>query len=430
MTHTMASSRVVGFRRQSVRERRDRLHASGALQVEELDALDPGGGLTPEIADKMVENAIGVTALPFGIATNFTVNGKDYLVPMVVEESSVIAAASNGARIVRAAGGFLAQAQGRLMIGQVQIVECPDLTAAERALLQASERLLEEANDAQPGMLARGGGAREISVRRVAYSGTDRTDLVLHLYVDTRDAMGANTVNAMTEAIAPSVERIAGGRALLRILSNYTDRCLARAACDIPPGLLATNALSGASVRDRIVAAGRFAEADVYRAVTHNKGVMNGIDAVLLATGNDWRAIEAAAHAHACRAGRYTALTRWAVGAHGHLHGEIELPMPVGTVGGSIGVNPAVRTALGLLRVETAGELAQVCVAVGLAQNLAALRALVSEGIQRGHMALHARSVALAAGAAPELADTLAAEMAAQGEIGLRAARHLLARRV
>jgi hydroxymethylglutaryl-CoA reductase len=349
---------------------------------------------------------------------------------MVVEESSVIAAASNGARIVRAAGGFLAQAQGRLMIGQVQIVECPDLTAAERALLQASERLLEEANDAQPGMLARGGGAREISVRRVAYSGTDRTDLVLHLYVDTRDAMGANTVNAMTEAIAPSVERVAGGRVLLRILSNYTDRCLARATCDIPPGLLATGALSGASVRDRIVAAGQFAEADVYRAVTHNKGVMNGIDAVLLATGNDWRAIEAAAHAHACRAGRYTALTRWAVGAHGHLHGEIELPMPVGTVGGSIGVNPAVRTALGLLRVETAGELAQVCVAVGLAQNLAALRALVSEGIQRGHMALHARSVALAAGAAPELADTLAAEMAAQGEIGLRAARHLLARRV
>ncbi len=425
----MASSRIEGFRRLSMAERRDWLQAADVLQEEDIDALTPGGGLTPELADKMVENSLGVIALPFGVATNLLVNGRDYLVPMVVEEPSVIAAASHGARIVRSAGGFCAEAEERLMIGQVQIVECPDVAAAERALLRKTTLLLQEANAARPGMLARGGGAKEISVRRIPPPGNGRASLVLHLLVDTRDAMGANTVNAMVEAIAPTVQRIAGGRVLLRILSNYTDRCLARAACEIPPEMLATGGLTGPMVRDGIIAAGQFAEMDVYRAVTHNKGVMNGIDAVLLATGNDWRAIEAAAHAHACRSGRYTAMTRWSTGTDGCLRGEIELPMPVGTVGGSIGINPTVRTALNLLEVESAGELAQICVAVGLAQNLAALRALVTEGIQRGHMALHARTVALAAGAAPQQVDALAREMAARGEIGLRRARDLLARR-
>lgn len=388
-------SRLPGFYRRSVEERLRTISTLCDLTANETSVFLPTGGLGPDQADTMIENAVGTFTLPIGIATNFRLNHRDYLIPMVVEEPSIVASASNVAKIVRQAGGFTATASERRMVGQVQVVDCLNFEVSRHRLLDNKQELLERANQAHPKMQARGGGALDLEVRYIhPESGTPwPAMLVVQVFVDTRDAMGANVIDTMMEVLAPIIEAISGGTVYLRILSNYTDRCLARARCTIPSELLSTDTLSGEAVRDRIIAAYGFAELDVYRAVTHNKGIMNGIDAVAVATGNDWRALEAAAHAYAARNPvGYRSMTEWAVGPNGDLVGSLELPMPVATVGGSITVNPGARAALKILQVTSATQLAQVMVAVGLAQNLAALRALVTDGIQKGHMALHARA--------------------------------------
>jgi hydroxymethylglutaryl-CoA reductase len=397
------------------------------LSADEADLLRSASGLGIGKADKMVENVIGVFGLPFGLGMNFLVNGRDYIVPMVIEEPSVVASASFAAKTVRASGGFTATSTERMMIGQVQVVGCPDWAAAESALLAAKADLIAQANALHPSMLARGGGARDLEVRLVQDGPGERSRmLIVHLYVDTKDAMGANTINTMVEGIAADVERLTGGKVYLRILSNYTDRCLATATCVVDPAHLATARFTGPEVVEGICQAFAFADADTYRAVTHNKGVMNGIDAVIMATGNDWRAIEAAVHAYAARDGRYRSLTQWHQDEKGHLVGSITVPMAAGTVGGSIQANPMARLALKILGVQSAQELGEVIASVGLAQNLAALRALVTEGIQKGHMALHARSVALSAGAQGDEVDVIAQRLVRLKEIKLTKAMELL----
>jgi hydroxymethylglutaryl-CoA reductase len=397
------------------------------LSADEAELLRRATGLSLAKADKMVENVIGVFGLPFGLGMNFQVNGRDYVVPMVIEEPSVVASASFAAKTVRASGGFTATSTDRVMIGQIQVVGCPDFAAAEGALLAAKDDLLRQANALHPSMLERGGGARDLEVRLVqdGESAYGRM-LILHLYVDTQDAMGANTINTMVEGIAADVERLSGGKVYLRILSNYTDRCLVTATCVVDPDALATARFTGPEVVEGICQAFAFADADTYRAVTHNKGVMNGIDAVIMATGNDWRAIEAAVHAYAARDGRYRSLTQWRQNEQGQLVGSITVPMAAGTVGGSIQANPMARLALKILGVESARELGEVIAAVGLAQNLAALRALVTDGIQKGHMALHARSVALSAGAQGHEVDLIAQHLVRLKEVKLSRAMELL----
>ena len=389
------SSRIPGFYRLDVRARHEELARRFGVTDEELDLLRGTGIDGVAIADKMVENCIGVLRLPIGLGLNFQINGRDYVVPMAVEEPSVVAAASNMARIIRASGGFSAEVSESLMIAQIQVLAIEDRLRARAAIEQATDRILEVANRRHPNMVARGGGATSLEVRVLD---AEPQMLVVHLLVDCRDAMGANIVNDMAEGVAPLIEEVSGGRVRLRILSNLADRRLARAQCAIREDLLARQGREGCEVAEGVVEAYRFAAADPYRAATHNKGAMNGIDAVGVATGNDWRGVEAGAHAYAARNGRYEPLTRW-WRKHGYLHGEIELPMAVGTVGGSTRVQPTLRVLHKLLRAETAQELAMVMVAVGLAQNLGALCALATEGIQLGHMNLHARSVALAAAA-------------------------------
>ncbi len=425
----MKSSRIPGFYKLSLAERLARLADTYDLSVSEVEALRSQGSLTLAQADKMIENAVGIYSLPIGLGMNFLINGKDYLIPMAIEEPSVVASASHVAKLVREAGGFQAESTERDMIGQIQVVGCPDWGVACEALLDAEERLLAAANAVHPKMVERGGGARRMSVRLLNDDEGARYQqmLILNLIVDTRDAMGANTVNTMVEALAPTVEELTGGKVYLRILSNYTDGCLARARCVIPPALLRAGEFEGEAVRDGILCAQAFAASDRYRAVTHNKGVMNGIDAVVIATGNDWRAIEAAAHAHACRDGVYGPMTQWFKDDAGNLVGELELPMPVGTVGGSIGLHPMAQIAHKFLRVQSARELAEVVVCVGLAQNLGALKALATDGIQKGHMALHARAVAMTAGADGELIDRIAQELVKSNEIKVSKALELLA---
>jgi len=382
------SSRIPGFYQLDVARRHEELAQRFDLTDEELELLCGAGIDGVAIADKMVENCVGVLRLPIGLGLNFQVNGRDYVVPMVVEEPSVVAAASNMARVIRASGGFVAEASESFMIAQVQVLSIEDPYGARAAIEQASDRILTTANRRHPNMVARGGGARSLEVRVL-----DREPhmLVIHLLVDCCDAMGANIVNDMAEAVAPLIEEVTGGRVRLRILSNLADRRLARARCAIEERLLERQGHEGSAVAEGVVEAYRFAEVDPYRAATHNKGVMNGIDAVGIATGNDWRSLEAGAHAYAARNGRYEPLTRW-WRSNGLLHGEIELPMAVGTVGGSTRVQPTLGVLRKLLRAETAQELGMVMAAVGLAQNLGALCALATEGIQRGHMSLHARA--------------------------------------
>jgi hydroxymethylglutaryl-CoA reductase len=388
------SSRIPGFYRLAVHDRHQELARRFDLSDADLDVLRGAGMDGIAIADKMVENCVGILGLPVGLGLNFQVNGKDYAVPMAVEEPSVVAAASNTARMIRASGGFSADAGESLMIAQVQVLGLDDPRRARTAIEDAAGRILDTANARHPKMVARGGGAKSIEVRVLQ---SDPVMVVVHVLVDCRDAMGANMVNDIAEGVAPLIEQVSGGRVRLRILSNLADRRLARARCAIREELLERRGHEGAAVAQGVVEAYRFAAVDPYRAATHNKGVMNGIDAVGIATGNDWRGIEAGAHAYAARNGTYEPLTRW-WRSDGHLHGEIELPLAVGIVGGSTRVQPALRVLRKLLRTQSARELAMVMAAVGLAQNLGALSALASEGIQRGHMNLHARSVALAAG--------------------------------
>jgi hydroxymethylglutaryl-CoA reductase len=420
-----SGSRIEGFYRLPRRERLAHIADRSGVSSAELIALAESAPLPFEAANHMVENAIGIVGLPLGVGLNFSVNGRDYLVPMAIEEPSVIAAASFAARVARDAGGFRAEADAALMIGQIQLVGVRDPQAATFLLRDAAEELLAGANAVHPNMTRRGGGARKIEVRSLPETPAGPM-LVVHVLVDVGDAMGANAVNTMAEAIAPRVAEISGGQARLRILSNLADQRLARAAVRIPASRLATGSYTGAEVAARMEEAWAFAAADPYRAATHNKGVMNGIDAVAIATGQDWRGIEAGAHAYAARRGHYGPLTRWHVDGD-VLLGEIELPLAVATVGGNLELNPGARFALRLLGVSSARELAAVMAAVGLGQNFAAMRALVTDGIQRGHMALHARGLAVAAGAPEALVDRVIEKLIGSGEIKLTKAREIVA---
>lgn len=416
------SSQLSGFHKLPVSERRRVIREWAGLSDAEVDALESGLGAAR--ADHMIENAIGALGVPLGIATHFLVNGVDVLVPMAVEEPSVVAAASHGAKIARQGGGFVAAAGVGMMIGQVQLLDLADLESAEAAVRAAEEDILALANTIQPGLAARGGGAQGLEVRRIAQSAVGPM-LVVHVLVDTVDAMGANAVNTIAEGVAPLLERATGGRAGLRILSNLADRRLARASCQVPADALGHAGLPGEVLAGRIVEAQAMAEVDPYRAVTHNKGIMNGVAAVALATGNDWRGIEAGAHGYAARSGQYGPLTCWEYSPSDGLRGSIEFPAAVGTVGGATQSHPTAVVALKILGVRTARELAEIMAAVGLAQNLAALRALAAEGIQRGHMELHARQIAMAAGATGADVERLAAQMVAEGRITPARAREL-----
>ncbi len=424
-----SSSRIPNFYRMSVTDRVRAVREHGWINESDYAALSDGDHtLTLQNADRMIENVIGVMGLPIGLALNFLVNDKDYVVPLVVEEPSIVAALSSAAKIARAGGGFTTEATDPVLIGQVQVMNCPHPAQARNRLLQRREQILNLANSLHPKMVARGGGARDIEVFIHPTHGEFGEMLVLHLLVDTRDAMGANLVNTMCEGVASLIEKVTGGKVFLRILSNLTDRAMVKASTTIPLEQLAgKKGFDAEQVRDGIVIASEFAHADPYRAATHNKGVMNGVDAVAIATGNDWRAIEAGAHAYCARGRSYTSMTRWTKDADGNLHGELELPMKVGTVGGPLQTNPSVAVNLRLMGVESATELAQVMGAVGLAQNFSALRALATEGIQKGHMTLHARSVATAAGATPEIFDTVVERLVESGEIKIWKAREIVA---
>ena len=417
------SSRLPGFYQLSVAQRLDRVADAVALSEEDRTTLRQGG-LSLALADSLVENVVGLHSLPLAVAPNFTINGRDVLVPMVVEEPSVVAAASHAARLVRDGGGFTASHDEPLMIGQVQLLDVPDLDAAEAQVQAHTPELLHLAEQQLPSIVARGGGARAVETRRL----TSRVGslLVVHILLDVRDAMGANAVNTVAEALAPRLAALTGGRPGLRILSNLADRRLARAECRVPHAAFTAAGVEGRAVVRGIVEAQAFAEADPYRAVTHNKGVMNGIDAVVVATGNDWRAVEAAAHAWAARGGQYGPLTQWDQDANGDLLGRLELPLALGIVGGTTRAHPVARLALRLLGIETAGELAQVAACVGLAQNLGALRALATEGIQKGHMTLHARQVAVAAGATGDLVQRVADQLVAEGNVKVARAEELV----
>lgn len=424
----METSRIPGFYNMSVEERRSLLKKLHTFSDDNFTKLTEDAPLTVDTADKMIENVIGTFQLPLGLGLNFLINGKDYVVPMAVEEASIVASASHIARIVRQAGGFTATSTERIMIGQIQVIGCEDFPKAKETLLKEKEMLIKAANDAYPSIVARGGGAKDLDVRilnddvQSAYSKM----LILHLYIDTCDAMGANIINTMVESLAPTVEELTKGKVYLRILSNYADQCLAKARCVIPPELLKTGDFSGEEVRDGVILAYEFAASDPYRAVTHNKGIMNGIDPVVIATGNDWRAVEAGAHAYASRNGVYTSMTEWYKDEEGNLVGELELPMSIGTVGGATRVHPLAKFALDLMDIQSSRELAEVIVAVGLAQNLGALKALATDGIQKGHMALHSRSVAIAAGATGEMIDIVAEELIKRKEIRVGKAKELV----
>ena len=415
------------FYQMTINERRDLLQEESCITGDDICALSGTAGLDEETAGRMIENVIGLYSLPIGIARNFIINGKPVSVPMVIEESSVVAAASNGAKIALSGGGFHAEADEPYMIGQLQILGLSDLQQAEEKLQRGKETLLSLAGESCPNLLKRGGGPVEIEIRKIPETRVGPM-MILHLIMDVRDVMGANLIDTALEAIAPEAERITGGTVRLRILSNLADRRLARASCSIPGSALRFKDFSGDEVLERILDAAAFSEADPYRAVTHNKGIMNGIDAVLLATGNDWRAVEAGAHAWAARSGAIRPLSHWRKDpGTGNLLGTIELPLAVGTRGGATKVHPGAAAAIKLIGAESAREFAGIIAAVGLAQNLAAMKALSTEGIQRGHMSLHAKQLAVSAGAQGELADRIAARMVRENHVSASYAAELAA---
>lgn len=413
------TSQISGFYKMSIEERQKIVQSFADMTSEDMEILNNPDALTFEKADHMVENVIGRFQLPMGIATNLIVNGKEYLVPMATEEPSVIAAASNASRFIRAKGGVTASSSGSYMIAQIQIMGVKNPYFVKTVLMEHKEEIIAFANEQDPVLVSLGGGAKDIEVR--VLDSKVGPMMILHLIVDTRDAMGANAVNTMAEALSPMIESLSRGTVYLRILSNLADRRIIRAKA-----IADKEALGGEDVVDAIVCAGEFANVDPYRAATHNKGIMNGISAVVLATGNDTRAVEAGAHAYAARTGMYTSLTKWEKTPEGDLAGSIELPLAVGLVGGATVTHPTAKLAVKILRVKSAVELAQVIAAVGLVQNLAALKALATEGIQRGHMSLHARNIAINAGAQGELIGKVAERMVAMRKIRVDIARKIL----
>ncbi len=420
-------SRIPKFYKYSVENRLDVLREKDILNQEDYVSLrEQMHILTQDDADKMIENVIGVFGLPMGLGLNFLINNKPYVVPMVVEEPSILAAVSSAAKVVRNAGGFESESDDPILIGQIQLVDVRHPMKVRHAILQEKQEIINLANSLHPNMVKRGGGAIDLEVMIHQQDRHPGSMVVVHLLVDTRDAMGANLVNSMCEGVASLVEKLSGSKVYLRILSNLTDRSMVRSKCVIPTKYLDFNNSSGKEVRDGIIRAAEFAAIDPYRASTHNKGIMNGIDPLAIATGNDWRAIEAAAHAYASRSGRYTSLTNWFKNEEGDLVGTIDIPLKVGTVGGSLKSNKAVGIAHRILGTESATELAEVMGAVGLAQNFSALRSLGTEGIQRGHMTLHARSVASTAGAPSELFEKVLERLVESGEIKVWKAKEII----
>lgn len=423
--HENYHSRIKGLRNLDVVTRLNTVSDARGIPPTDLHALSMAPSLPEQVANGMIENVIGTFELPLGIATNFVVNEQDYLVPMAVEEPSVVAAASYMAKIVGLNGGFHATATAPIMRAQIQLLGLSDPDNAKQALLSEKQNIISLANSKDITLIELGGGCRDIEVQVFQNTRIGHM-VVLHLLVDVRDAMGANTVNTMAEMVAPLAENITGGNARLRILSNFADLRRVCVSATIKPDTLETEGFSGDQFVNGIVEACALAEVDPYRAATHNKGIMNGIDPVVLATGNDWRAVEAGAHAWAARDGLYTSLTRWDIDVEGNLVGSIELPLSVGLVGGATKTHPSAQAALNLMRVTSATELAQVIAAVGLAQNMAALRALATEGIQKGHMALHARNIAISAGAEVYDVERIAKQLVQAGEVTIDKARALL----
>ncbi|MCD2252857.1 hydroxymethylglutaryl-CoA reductase, degradative [Listeria marthii] len=415
------------FYKKTVEERRAILAEYAGLNEEEQAFLASTGALSFDKANHMIENTIGIYSLPLGLGMNMLLNGKSYVVPMAMEEPSVVAAQSSGAKLIAQNGGITGSATKRKMIGQIELISVPDIQLAKENVIANQAKLITIANQAHPSLQKRGGGAVDLQVR-TAQTANDETLFIVHLLVDTQEAMGANMVNTMVETLAPELEVLTSGKANMRILSNLVDEATATAMCRIKPESLATKTQSGEWVRDRIIAAYEFADADIYRAATHNKGIMNGIDAVIMAFGNDWRAVEAASHAYAARTGSYKPMTKWSKDAEGYLVGELTLPMPVAFVGGSIGIHPIATLSKKIARVKSAKELAMLVCAVGLTQNLAALKALVTEGIQRGHMSLQAKSLAMTAGAKADEIEKVATFLQASKQLNVVAAKKFIAK--
>lgn len=421
------NSRIEDYRNMAPAQRLDALVQAAHLGEADRALLMQPGALPLDRANGMIENVVGTFELPLAIATNFQINGRDYLIPMAVEEPSIVAAASFMARIARTCGGFETSSSLPVMRAQVQVIGVSDPHGARLQILAAREEIISAANSKDKVLIGLGGGCQDIEVH--LFPQTPRGPIVvMHLLVDVRDAMGANTVNTMAETVAPIVERITGGQVRLRILSNLADRRLARARVSLTEEALASKEFSGRRIIEGILDAYTFAAVDPYRAATHNKGIMNGIDPLVVATGNDWRAVEAGAHAWACRTGHYTSLTTWELSNAGRLVGTLEMPMALGLVGGATKTHPLAQLALRIMGVTSAQELAEIAVTVGLAQNMAALRALATEGIQRGHMALHARNIAIVAGATGEEIDKVAAELAASHDVRTDRATEILSR--
>jgi len=411
----MKSSRISGFYKLSPEERLQKVKEFADLSDEDVELLKKTSSLDMDLANHMIENVYSTFSFPIGVATNFQINGKDYLIPMATEEPSVIAAASHAAKIARVKGGFKSETTDPVMIGQIQlIVENPK--EAEKKVLENKEKFFEIANRQDSTLVKFGGGVKDVETKVLS-----KDMLMIYLHVDCRDAMGANAVNTMCEALAPFVEELTGGHVLLRIITNLAVKRLVKTTA-----VFSKEELGGEAVVDRILQVQECAELDRFRAATHNKGIMNGIDAVVIATGNDFRAVEAGAHSYACYSGKYLPLTKYEKNNDGDLVGTIELPMAVGTVGGATRVHPLAQISLKILGIKQASELAQVIGAVGLAQNLAALRALSAEGIQRGHMELHARNIAVTAGAHEKIADKVAEQMIQEKKITVSRAKEIL----
>jgi len=416
----LTSSEFAGFYKLTPDERLRFVAEFAHLDKAELEILRTSSALKVDAANRMIENVVGIMPVPLGIAMNFLINGKDHLIPMAIEEPSVVAGASHAAKIARSKGGFWTSSTRPVMIGQIQVLGCADPDKARASILAFTENILAKANEQDPVLVSKGGGAIGLEARVI--NSIVGPMVIAELLVDCLDAMGANAVNTMAEAVAPLIERLTGGRVYLRIISNLADKRLAQARVTV-----AKEAVGGPEVVDGIINAYAFAAADSYRCATHNKGVMNGITAVVLATGNDTRAIEAGAHAYAARSGQYSPLTRWTKDGNGDLAGEIEIPMAVGLIGGATAVHPVAKVAVKILAVKSARELAEIIAAVGLCQNLAALRALAAEGIQRGHMRLHARNLAATAGATGDLIEKIAEKMVEERKIRIDRAKELLA---